>query len=164
MDVEVSPRMMIVKLQQHFPLRVTDWLVSNILLTWGLLLFYVTPETWDGGFFSGLRVVAGQETWATVAVVLGLARIVALFINGAMRRTPHVRAMGAFLSVFIWLQLTLGMLNAETTGVGLAFYPWLFLADIYNVYRAAQDARDSDVRHAGVKERRNRKDATSAEC
>lgn len=140
--------MMIVKLQQHFPLRVTDWLLGGILTTWGMLCLYLDPAAWELPIYSGLRAFASQQAWGSVALILGSMRMTALFVNGAVRRTPHVRGVGAFLSVLIWLQLSLAMFQAEVATVAVAIYPWLFVADIYNVYRASQDARDSDLRYA----------------
>lgn len=139
--------MMIVKLQQHFPLRVTDWLLGGILTSWGIVCLYLPPDSWALPTYSGLRTMADQETWGMFALCVGVARMVALFINGAVRRTPHVRGLCAFVSVFLWLQLSLALFNSDIATIGVAVYPWLFLADIYNVYRASQDARDSDVRY-----------------
>jgi hypothetical protein len=145
--LEGHAQMMVIKLQQHFPLRVTDWLLGGIVTTWGLVCLYLPASSWDQPIYSGLRHLADQETWGLFAVIVGVARMVALFINGAVRRTPHIRGMGAFVTMFLWLQLSLAMFNAEISTIGVAIYPWLFIADIYNVYRASQDARDSDLRY-----------------
>ncbi len=154
--------MMIVKLQQHFPLRVSDWLLGGIVTTWGLVCLYMPVTAWQQPIYSGLRAVAQQDTWGYLAVVIGFARMAALFINGAVRRTPHARGLGAFICVFLWLQLTLAMFNAEVVAIGVAVYPWLFLADIYNVYRASQDARDSDLRFVALEKQGTLGDAQSA--
>lgn len=142
--VEADLNMMILKLQTHFPLRVADWLTAGILLSWGIACLNIEPAVWSLPIYSGLRTFASQETWGTLSTVLGATRMIALFINGSMRRTPHIRALGAFFTVFIWLQLTLGMFVSATPTIAIAIYPWLCLADMYNVYRAAQDARESD--------------------
>lgn len=154
---------MIVKLQQHFPLRVTDWLLGGILTSWGLVCLSLSPATWELPIYSGLRVMADQATWAWFAIVIGSTRMIALFINGALRRTPHIRGLGAFLSVFLWLQLAFAMFNAEINAIGVAIYPWLVVADIYNVLRASQDARDSDIRYSARKQGKLR-NAERAKC
>ena len=139
--------MMIVRLADHFPLRVSDWACAMILTLWGLIGFYVAPTTWDLPIFSGLAHIAPQIIWATAAAFIGSARLIALFINGAVRRTPHVRAVGAFIAVFVWLQISLGLLWSDAIAPSLAVYPVLFIVDIYNVYRASEDARRADIKH-----------------
>jgi hypothetical protein len=121
-------------------------LLAGIMITWGLACIYLPPEQWGWHGFDGLRRFADQQWWGAYAASLGLCRMIALFINGSMRRTPHMRAIGAFLSAFIWLQMSFGMMAAPAMTISLAIYPWLFVADIYNVYRAAQDAAASDQR------------------
>jgi len=118
-----------------------DWIVEGIVLTWGVTCLNVSPMDWQMPAYSSLRGYASQATWGLAMVVLGIARLTALYINGSMRRTPHTRMAGAFLTAFVWLQLSFAMATADAAAIaGIAIYPWLFLADIYNVYRAAQDA------------------------
>jgi hypothetical protein len=143
---------MLISLHEHFPVRITDWLVSAILLSWGLALFAVDPQVWALPTFSGLSVIASQSTWAVTATVIGLTRILALFINGAVRRSPHARLIGAFATIFIWVQLSLGVFYSDLVGPGIAIFPWLAFADMFNVYRAAKDARVSD--HRATQQRR----------
>lgn len=137
---------MIVSLHEHFKIRITDWLLSAMLLSWGFALMWTDPRVWALPTFSGLARIADQQTWAVVALIIGLSRLSALFVNGAVRRSPHLRAIGAFLTCFIWVQLTLGFLWSDLAGPGIALFPWLALADAFNVYRAAMDAGASDKR------------------
>lgn len=147
--------MVIVKLTKSFPIRVMEWLLAGIMLSWSLVCWNLRPDEWHQPIFSGLAALADQNTWAFMAFWIGVIRLAALMINGAWRPSPHLRAAGAFLTCFMWLQLTLGLLGAEIRGVGIAIVPWLLLADIYNVFRASNDARLSDDRaraaqHAGA--------------
>lgn len=145
-------RAMLVSLHEHFKIRVTDWLLSAILLSWGFALFAVDPRVWDLPTYTGLSRIASQYCWAAAASMIGAARIAALFINGAIRRSPHLRCIGAFLAIFIWVQLSLGLLYSDLVGPGIAIWPWLAFADMFNVYRAAMDARASD--HRATEQRR----------
>lgn len=138
-------RMIVLKLQDHFPMRVTDWLLASILCTWGIAALWIDPTTWNQPIYSGLNYFP-REVWAAVGIIIGISRLIALFINGALRRTPHVRAVGAFLSCWVWWWLALGMLTAHQISFGIGVYPWLLIAEVYNVYRAASDARLSDNR------------------
>lgn len=137
---------MLVSLREHFRIRVTDWLLSAILFSWGFCLIWTSPAVWALPTFTGLARIAPQCVWAAAATIIGVGRLSALFINGALRRSPHARAAGAFLSCFIWVQLTLGMIGADWAGPGIGIFPWLALADAFNVIRATADARASDER------------------
>lgn len=152
--------MMIVKLTKTFPIRVTEWLLAGIMFSWSIVCWQLTPEEWASPLYSGMARFGDANTWAFFAFWLGAMRLAALTINGAWRPSPHLRAAGAFLACFMWLQISLGMLTADTTAMGIAIYPWLLLADIYNVFRASHDARVSDdrarqTRQAGVSEGAN---------
>lgn len=141
-----SAKMIILKLSQHMPQRACEWLLSGIILSWGVTCLYVPPEVWAGPAYSGLRNMANQTTWGVFAAGLGMVRFAALFVNGAVRRSPHARLFGAGLACFLWLQLSLAMFQDEIQAVAIAIYPWLLLAEIFNVHRAAKDARVSDFR------------------
>ena len=138
--------MMLVKLTKTFPVRVTEWLVAGIMLSWSIVCWNLTPEAWALPTMEGLGRLASQNTWAFFAFWIAVVRLAALAINGAWRPSPHIRGACAFLSCFMWLQISLGMLSADLTSLGMAVYPWLLLADIYNVFRASLDARASDER------------------
>lgn len=138
--------MMIVKLTRTFPVRVTEWLLASIMFTWAIACWNIAPEQWAMPGYSGLARVANSNTWAFFAFWIASLRLAALFINGAWRPSPHLRAAGAFLSCFMWLQLSFGQFSTVDFNLGIALYPWFLVADIYNVFRASHDARLSDDR------------------
>lgn len=154
--------MMIVKLTKTFPIRVTEWLLAGIMLSWSIACWNLAPGDWANPLYAGLSRLAAQNTWAFFAFWIGVIRLAALTINGAWRPSPHLRAAGAFLACFMWLQISLGMFTAEIRAVGVAIYPWLLLADIYNVFRASHDARQSDDRARAVHARGVREGADAA--
>ena len=141
--------MMIVKLTKTFPIRVMEWLLAGIMFSWAIVCWNLRPHEWSSPVYAGLARLGDQNTWAFFAFWIGAARLAALMINGAWRPSPHLRVAGAFLACFMWLQLTLGLLTVDVRTTALAVFPWLLLADIYNVFRASNDARLSDDR-AGV--------------
>jgi hypothetical protein len=152
--------MMIVKLTKTFPVRVTEWLLAGIMLSWSIALWNLTPDEFGNPIYVGLQRIADNGTWAFFAFWIAAIRLAALMINGAWRPSPHLRAGCAFLACFMWLQIALGQFAADQASLGIAIYPWLLLADIYNVFRASHDARISDesarsARVAGVREGAN---------
>jgi hypothetical protein len=149
--------MMVVRMTKTFPVRVMEWLLAGIMFSWSIVCWKLTEADWAQPMYSGLARFAENETWAFFAFWIGAWRLAALTINGAWRPSPHLRAIGAFLSCFMWLQISLGMMLADARVTGIAVFPWLLLADIYNVFRASHDARVSDdrarqARRAGVNE------------
>lgn len=144
---------MLISLHEHFRVRATDWLLSAILFSWGLNILAMKPEVWSLPIYSGLASIAPQQTWSIYAIGLGLVRIGALFVNGAIQRSPHARMIGAFLAIFIWVQISLGLIASNASGDGVSIFPWLAFADAFNCYRAARDARESD--HKAQQRRRS---------
>lgn len=137
---------MLLKLGDHFPLRVTEWLVAGMLLSWGVATLNMPATEWNVAINRELADLAGRTFWGLYAVALGVMRLAALFVNGAIRRSPHARAIAAFLSCLIWSQLTLAAFTFTWAAPSMSFYPWLLVADVYNVWRAARDAKLSDMK------------------
>lgn len=142
--------MVILKFSKTFPVRVMEWLLAGLMVSWGVGAWNLSQEVWNSAHYSGLSRLADQHAWGAIAATIGLLRFAALMRNGGWRPSPHLRAICAFLACFMWLQLTLGFMASDITSLAIAIYPWLLLADIYNVFRASSDARESDDRFRAV--------------
>lgn len=142
--------MIILKITKSFPTRVMEWLLAGIMVSWGVGAWNLPADSWASPHYSGLSRIADNHTWGAVCATIGILRLAALLRNGGWRPSPHLRAASAFLACFMWLQLTLGFFAADITSMAIAVYPWLLLADIYNVFRASSDARESDDRFRAV--------------
>lgn len=140
--------MLTVRFPAHFPLRVTEWLLASIKTTWGVVLLQPT-DVFANPIFSALGRIASQDTWGWVSLIFGTMHLVALYVNGARRRSPHLRAACSAIGSFFWFQVTLGLIGSGIISTGWAVYPWLFIASVYNVIRAMLDARASDDRARG---------------
>lgn len=131
--------MLIAKLRE-FPDRAIEWLLGLILFTWGLVVFLTPGLFHTNPIYAGWRSLMGSEhIWGVFAMLCGSARVVALYINGAHRRTPMVRVATAFLAMFVWFWIVTGM-SAVGISTGLAVYPWLMVGEAFSVYRASGDA------------------------
>ena len=138
--------MLIVSLKRHFPARLPEWWMSGMLVLWG---GYITlhPGIFQAEptrrLFSGMVAMAGDfdpaGLWGLSAVVIGLVRACALFINGAYIRTPMIRLFMSFFSAFIWTQVSIGLWKSGVENPGLVVYAGLVLMDIVSAYRAATD-------------------------
>ena len=124
----------------HFRVRAVEWLISGILFSWGLILLAGPTDIFGRAQFAELSRVAPQHVWAVGCMAAGAARLGALMVNGAWRRSPYVRMAMALGSGLFWLQITLGFAASGVTTLGLAACPWFFLADLYSMGVAAFDA------------------------
>lgn len=131
-------------LRETFPTRASEWALGLMLFLWSVILS-INPDLFEtSNSLAPLGQILSQSTWAVLCLIAGGGRLIMLAVNGAWRRSPHLRAIGAFVSCFFWFQISLGMLQAGTVGTGLAVYPVLFFLDVYNVFRASRDAGSSD--------------------
>ncbi len=139
--------MLIQRLKPPFPARAIEWLMAGVLFTWG---YYVTthpqlfsaPET--KVLFSGIVRISDffgrpPVTIGLMAVLIGFTRGVALFVNGAVTKTPLVRLMTAFMSAYLWTSICVGLWLSDVANTGLVVYPWFVFADIVSGYRAGYD-------------------------
>ena len=150
--------MLIKSLKTHFPARVVEWLMSAIMFSWGYYVvthpqLFTSPGTRE--VFSGLAKVAeffGQPpvTIGIMAIIVGLVRAGALFVNGAVTKTPFIRLVTAFGSAYIWTTILLGFGMTEVANTGLAIYPWFVIADIVSAYRSGYDLviAETTAKHA----------------
>lgn len=143
--------MLILKLKEHFPARISEWFNGAILTSWGLYLL-LNPDLFESPAMEvsmremAAMVPAGvnpESVWGLAAFVAGSTRLIALFINGAWSRTPALRLATAAISAFVWTQVVIGLMSVPNTG--LAVYPWLVVIDLVAAYRAGRDVAISEV-------------------
>ena len=156
MEVQDRIAMVILKLSKTFPVRVCEWLLASIMVSWGVAVWNHSAYAWSQPMYAGMARIADNKTWGAIVCTIGVIRLAALLRNGGWQPSPHFRAGGAFLACFAWLQISLGMFAAPVVTAGIAIYPWLLFADIYNVFRASSDARESDERFRSQSAERGR--------
>lgn len=134
-------------LRDTFPTRASEWALGLMLFLWAVVLISNPDVFTNGPSYRGLEMVATQDTWALLCLVIGGGRLLVLAINGAWRRSPHMRSGAAFLSCFFWYQITIGMMQSGTWATGLAVYPVLLGLDAFNAIRTLGEAGASDNIH-----------------
>lgn len=132
-----------------FPTRASEWALGTILFVWSILMVF-EPNLMNNANLGSLLELATQDTWALLAMGVGGGRLLILGINGAWRRSPHLRATAAFISCLFWFQFTISIIQMEMIVTDLAIFPVLFLLDVYNVYCASRDAGNSDRIYTGA--------------
>lgn len=136
-------------LRDTFPARASEWALATVLFLWSAILNLNVDlfQTANSATYHALESLMSQSDWGVLCLIVGGGRLVTLAINGAWRRTPHLRAFCAFISGLFWLEITIGALQGGAVGTALAIYPVLFLLDTYNVIRAMGEAGRSDATH-----------------
>lgn len=127
--------------------RLSEWGNGLIIFSWGLILANNEGLMLRNEAFGNMLSIASQEVWASICFWLGGIRLIVLFINGAWRRSPHLRGIIAFLCLFIWFQIVLSF--STTFGTGMGTYPVLLIMELINVLRSFQDARLVDDVYRG---------------
>ena len=128
--------------------RLSEWWAAGLLLAMGWVLS-ANPDLMFGAktqVYETMLMIAPQEGWAAIMKVFAAGRLITLLINGAWRRSPHLRALGAFLSSFFWMQITLS--SASTFGLVFVFAAGVLTLDFLNMIRATRDARTVDYARA----------------
>lgn len=149
--------MIIKSLKTHFPARFPEWLVSGVLVSWGMYV-WIHPDLFTNDAtrvaFAGLVEMteftghSPSAVWGLAALMVGVIRTGALFINGIHTRTPMIRLGMSFLSAFIWTQVAVGFGKSGVPNPGIILYAWLVVIDIASAYRAGLDVALSEkVRH-----------------
>lgn len=127
---------------QHFQIRFSEWWAAILLFSLGTYISMhpgMMTDPHSGTLWTGMTRIMPQETWGLAAVVVGGARLAALYVNGHHARTPAVRLAAAFFSAFFFTQLTVGLYNSGLQNTGIITYSLVVLADIYSGFRASQD-------------------------
>lgn len=135
--------MILVRFAHSWPLRRSEWMLALITLGIGVVYAFDMP-LFDLPNYATMKRMMPQTWWAAVALVVGSARLGALYINGAWRPSPHFRAAGSFLSCLLWLTLFLGAVSAPIYGVTVIIWPVFLLFDATSFLDAVRDARVSD--------------------
>lgn len=131
---------------ETFKVRVCEYMLASITLMLGLMFYYNSGMfSSNADAFARLVFFASQPTWSIFCTVVGGARIAVLLVNGAYWRTPHARSAFAFINIFLWYQLSAGLI--PNAAIGAAVFPVFIVADFYNAVRAAREAATAEVKH-----------------
>jgi hypothetical protein len=130
-----------------FP-RLSEWACAMAVFGVGAVL-HANPDLMANTKSNAYDLMLGlgaQAAWAKALIAFGIGRLLVLLINGAWRRSPHLRSIMAILSRFPLY--TIAMSCLPVFGIAMVF-AWIFLGmDVINAVRAAGDAKTVDHAHA----------------
>lgn len=134
------------------------WLACVMTLFGAVLLS--TGETFSLPSYRVIAAFVGEDAAGSTAIVVGGARLLALWYNGRRRRSPLVRVVGCAGGFLFYTGLTVGfVLSAPPFSTGLV-YGVLAIAELHSSARSARDAVAYDS--LGVRRRRRARDKLAA--
>lgn len=117
--------------------RLPEWMSATAMLLACIQLLTLSNIDTAEGYTLFESVGISKVTVVYLLGLVGLARIIALTINGAWRQTPQIRKAGAIVGAVFFALLTIGGYLPA-----LAF----FIADVYAGYRAGYDSERIDTK------------------
>ncbi len=125
--------------------RLSEWVAAGVTLAGGWIL--IKNPSLMANSQKGYDLMLGfasQNTWATLFMLMGFVRLCILLVNGAIVKSPWLRAGAAFLSCAIWMQLVSTF--APVQGLGVCMALGYLTMDYLNIIRSMMDARVIDER------------------
>lgn len=130
--------------------RSVEWLLACMMVAWGLGLM-LPGDTMALPRYAMLSALAPEAVWAAWSIAIGALRAVALYINGAWRQTPLIRATCAMLGLIWWLVLGFLFAAGSEPGApvapGLLWFPVFIGFEGYSIVRGARDSYHSGALH-----------------
>lgn len=84
----------------------------------------------------------GENILGAVLLVVGIVRLIGLYINGRKKKiTPWIRVGAAFVCWIIWTWLSFQFFRSGAFSVWVGAWPVFALTEFTNMYRGAHDAR-----------------------
>lgn len=126
--------------------RIPEWATSFIMLFFGVSLLLPGETMAIKGYGNMAFNNYGDAGIGSIMTLLGVLRIIALYINGNWKRTPLIRMVGAVLGVQMFLAISVSLAIPFLTrdmAPNTAWGTYLVLAvlDTHAVWRASKDAR-----------------------
>lgn len=130
-------------IRTHFEARFVEWVMGGTAVWWGLKLVgddtaWTNPAAWEN-----MAALMHENQWGWLAIALGVARLLALAINGTFadtaysRYSPVVRGLTAIIGAWLWLMVFLSVSTVSTSGSGIYQLP--LILDVWCVFNAWRD-------------------------
>lgn len=131
--------------------RALEWMTSALLLVFAITLALPGDTLAENPGFAGFLSAGLNEAALALPISwIALLRMAGLTINGAWRRSPHLRMVGAVLGAGIFACLTMvfalpWLLGQQAAlGIGAGTYAVACLFDLLAAYRTGADAGHSE--------------------
>lgn len=145
----------VVGITEHFPIRVSEWIMSYVLAGIGLGLCLI-PNAFDASAtysemdrqFSN-SPLGSEYTWGLICLGAATIRLIALVVNGTFKDhfpySPHLRGVATMVSAYVWGQILLGVVVSfmENGGgwTGIPVYSGIMMLEAWNLFRSWVDVQ-----------------------
>ena len=135
-----------VSITHRFGPRMMEWFMAFHTAMFGIVLV-LTPDLFTQPTWAGFRnLFPSESSLGWLMVLLGIARLGGLIVNGARRDvTPVIRQVSAGIGCLIWFGIVYGFASSGVVSTWLAIYPLFGIGELVNIHRAAHD--QGETRH-----------------
>lgn len=132
----------------HLRARWVEWVLTAMILNFGLTLLRPEDTFANSHSFDAMAHYANEKAWGICLSGIGIARFVALFLNGTFAKfkvlSPYVRSTGAGLSSVAWFLISTGIYASGNVTPGAGTYALLMVAEIIVCLIVAQEAGSAE--------------------
>lgn len=114
--------------------------MAAVMVGWGTVML-LPAQTFNQPAYTGFRAIFGtEEGIGYVMLLIGTARLTALWINGHRRRVTYwTRNTAALVGWIVWIGMFFAHTLSGVIGVWLIFYPAFAVIEIINGKRSGED-------------------------
>lgn len=130
--------MILAHFSETWRFRKAEWMLALIIAGLGVV-YTLSPGLFDRRYFATMRGMMPQQWWALLCLLIGITRLMFLFINGAFRASPPIRCLGAALSIGIWTALVIAAVFNDYAANSLAIWPVCLAFDVIVVFETGKE-------------------------
>jgi hypothetical protein len=137
---------------EKYPTRTVEHMLAWMLVVWSAAVAYPS-NMMVGKTFAYLIAIAPEWWWGWSGILLGSARLFALYLNGNWRRSPGLRFIGAMMGLIWWLILSacywVSVVRDEAPDFPMRYVFFVFIFfEGYSCFRCGQDHASPKARDA----------------
>lgn len=120
---------LVVKFRKQWRYRCMEWMLSAGLTGWGLIVLQ-PYDLFSRPYYAPFRNIAPEWAWGWSCFLVGLMRLMVLFINGSWPTgSPRLRFVGSCVGLAVWSLMMYGTTNRVPVLPGSATYAMVFIME-----------------------------------
>ncbi len=129
--------------------RTLEWCSAAAMMGWGIVLAVPGDTFANSRTYDAFALIAPEWAWAAFCVVMSSLRMLALYANGAWRRSPFLRGFTSAGGVTFWTLVVLLILHAPQHGISTAVpvYSIFVAMDLISAWRSGRDFIEMERAH-----------------
>lgn len=140
--------LLVQRFSRTFRERAPEWVMATIQAGWGISLL-MPGDTFARPFYKPLKAMAPETAWGMACLLVGSARLAALYVNGSRTQTPRIRQVCSFFAMWFWMMLTVGTMSLDWLTPAVFTYAGLFTLDAIMFSYSGSDATRVALKASG---------------